>query len=84
MIPGFGEHYRRYRLLASIDRLKTYPPGSTITIAKAAHLLGVSESAMRVLINRYAPNSAGDEAKITAATLLAVLRQAYPPRGRGN
>lgn len=81
MIPGLGGHYRRYRLLATIDRLKRYPPGSTITIAKAAHLVGVTDATLRVLIGRYAPNSSGDGPKITVAILLAVLRQAYAARG---
>lgn len=80
MIPAFGAHYRAYRLIAALRRLRDMPPGTTVTFAWASRLLGVREAHIRALVRRYAPGSAADGATIGVALLRHVLRQAYEAR----
>ncbi len=82
MIPLFGAHYRVYRLRAALDRLRTMPTGTRLTVAKAARLLGVSEAALRTLTQRYAPPAALDGGAIDAVALRDAVRKAYEARRR--
>ena len=77
MIPGFGAHYRLYRLSAALDRLRAMPPGTTLAMTKAATLLGVSETAVRQLVARYAPDATLDGNRISAARLRHAIRLAH-------
>lgn len=79
MIPGFGAHYRAYRVRVAIERLRAMPSGTTLSFTKAGHLLGVPEHAVRTLIRRSSP-AAADSQSLSAATLLAALRQAQRQR----
>lgn len=78
MIPGFGAHYRAYRVRVAIERLRAMPGGTTLSFTKAAHLLGVSESAVRTLVRRSSPPAAEGQ-RLSATTLLAALRKAQRP-----
>jgi hypothetical protein len=82
MIPGFGGHYRLYRLAAALDRMRDMPPGSKLPLAKAAHLLGTTEAQVRKLVQRYAAADALDGNLIGVATLRHVIRQARAARKR--
>ncbi|HEX6287546.1 MAG TPA: hypothetical protein VFZ66_00070 [Herpetosiphonaceae bacterium] len=82
MIPGFGGHYRLYRLAAALDRLRALPPNATISLAKAAHLLGASEAHMRKLVQRYAGSDALDGNTVRVAALRQAIRQAREARKR--
>jgi AraC-like DNA-binding protein len=81
MIHGLGQ-YRRYRLAAALDRLNALPPQSQLSLTKAAHLLGISETQLRALLRRYGPASANEGKLIGAATLRHVIRQAREARRR--
>jgi len=80
MIPGFGAHYRVYRLTAALARLRDMPAGTIMTLAKAARLLGIKEAAVRTLVSQYAPTTALDRNTISAETLRQVARMAYQAR----
>ena len=77
MNPLFGPHYRAYRLAAAMDRLRAMPAGTTLTVTKAAHLLGISEAAVRALVKRHSPETVSNGTTIGAATLRHVVRLAY-------
>lgn len=79
MIPGFGAHYRAYRVRAAIERLRAMPTGTTLSFTKAAHLLGVPERAVRALVRRSSPTAA-DSQSLSATTLLDALRQSQVRR----
>jgi hypothetical protein len=81
MVHGLGQ-YRLYRLAAALDRLNALPPQSRLSLQKAAHLLGVSETQLRTLVRRYGPADAIDGKLIGAATLRQVIRQAREARRR--
>ncbi len=80
MIPLFGAHYRAYRLAAALARLRDMPVGATLTLTKAARLLGIKETAVRALVRQYAPPTTLDRNTIDAATLRQVVRMAYQAR----
>ena len=80
MIPGFGAHYRVYRLLVALDRLAGLPPGARLSLKRAAHMLGVSETNVRALIKRYAATDGVDGSTVDAAALRRAIRQAYEAR----
>ena len=82
MIPLFGAHYRVYRLRAALDRLRSMPAGTRLTVAKAARLLGVSKAALRTIIQCYAPAGAMGGDAIDAAALRDAIRKAYEARRR--
>jgi hypothetical protein len=83
MIPLFGAHYRMYRLRAALDRLSNMPAGTRLTVAKAAHLFGVSEAALRRLAQRHAPPGALDGGTIDAGALRQAARNALAARRKG-
>ena len=80
MIPLFGAHYRVYRLAAALARLRDMPAGATLTLTKAARLLGIKETAVRALVQQYAPTASLDRNTIEAATLRQIVRMAYQAR----
>jgi hypothetical protein len=77
MIPGFGAHYRAYRVRIAIERLRAMPTGTTLSFAKAAHLLGAPESAVRAVVRRYGSSADAESRSLSAAALLSALRQAH-------
>lgn len=78
MIPGFGAHYRAYRVRIAIERLRAMPGGTTLSFIKAAHLLGVSERAVRTLVRRSSLTTAEGQ-RLSATALLTALREAQRP-----
>jgi hypothetical protein len=83
-MPIFGSHYRAYRLAVALQRLRDMPTGTVLTLTKAAHLLGVSEAALRRLVARYAPATTLSENKIKATVLYHVVHTAYQQRKQGS
>jgi hypothetical protein len=80
LIPGFGAHYRIYRLVVALERLRDMPPGTRLTLKRAAQMLGISDATVRALIKRYASTAALDGGSIDAAVFRRVVRQAYEAR----
>ncbi len=80
MIPGFGAHYRVYRLVVALDRLGAMPPGTTLSMSKAAHLLGTSEKTIRQLLQRFEPAADTAGEKIDARVLRRIIRKLYETR----
>jgi|GEM_PF-4923622 len=83
MVPGFGVHFRIYRLRVALDRLRAMPPGTTLTATKAAHLLGISEAAVKALVRRHGTSKSGDSASISAAQLRFAVQKEHEARRRG-
>jgi len=81
MIAGFGGAFRKYRLAAALNWLRDMPEGSKLTLARAADLLGVSETTLRTLVDRYTSTDDLDADTIDAATLRHVIRTLYEARG---
>ena len=82
MIPGFGGLFRKYRLATTLRWLRDMPEGTSLTISKAADLLGVSQDTVRTLVERYAPTADLDGDTIGAATLHYVVRMLYEGQGQ--
>lgn len=80
MIPGFGAHYRAYRVRIAIERLRAMPADTTLSFAKAAHLLGVPEAAVRKLVRRHSPSTDAEARSLSATALLGALRKALAGR----
>lgn len=83
MIPGFGAHYRMYRLAVALDRLRDMPPTTKITPGWAARVLGTTEVAVRGLISRYVPSAAANADSFTVATLRHAVQMAWEARRKG-
>ncbi|HSH78160.1 MAG TPA: hypothetical protein VLA19_06475 [Herpetosiphonaceae bacterium] len=84
MIPFSGAHHRLIRLKAALARLNSLPVGSRITLTRAAHLLGISDTRLRALVRRYGGSTALENNAVGVATLRSVLRKAYEARGHGS
>ena len=81
MIAGFGGAFRKYRLAAALNWLRDMPEGTRLTLARAADLLGVSETTLRTLAERYASTADLNGDMIDAATLRHVVRTLYEAHG---
>ncbi len=84
MIPFSGAHHRLIRLKAALARLNSLPAGSRITLTRAAHLLGISNTRLRALVRRYGGSTALENNSVGVATLRSVLRKAHAARRHSN
>ena len=80
MIPGFGAHYRIYRLAVALDRLRSMPAGTRLPLRRAAHMLGVSEATIRTMLQRYGGPAALEGGSVEVGAFRRAVRQVYEAR----